>query len=142
MTGKRAAMLIGIGHFVDDRLTDLHSSINGVSELAAVLADPQIGDYEVTTMIDIGTHEVMAGVERFFGERGVDDLVLFYVSTHGLLDPRGRLYFATSDTRTDLLASTALSSQFLVELMDDCRARRQVVLIDSSFSGAFARGTR
>jgi hypothetical protein len=60
-----------------------------------------------------------------------------YMSCHGLVDVRGRLYFAATDTRKDRLAATGVESQWLLDQLEECRARRQVAILDCCFSGAF-----
>lgn len=56
-----------------------------------------------------------------------------------MLDARGRLYFAATDTEKDQLAATAVESTWLLDRLEECRARRQVLILDCCFSGAFAR---
>ena len=40
------------------------------------------------------------------------------------------------------LASTGIPSAWLLDQLDDCRARRQVLILDCCFSGAFAHGSK
>lgn len=47
-------------------------------------------------------------VARFCSQGGPRDLALIYLSCHGLLDDRGRLYYAATDTERALLAVTAI----------------------------------
>ena len=51
-------------------------------------------------------------------------------------------YFAVADTLKTQLASTGISSAWLLDQLDDCRARRQVLILDCCFSGAFAHGSK
>jgi uncharacterized caspase-like protein len=85
-------------------------------------------------------HLVNEEIEAFFAERVRDDLLLLYVSCHGVKDDNGRLYFASSNTKLRRLAATAVSSVFVGEQMDQCRSRKIVLLLDCCYSGAFARG--
>jgi uncharacterized caspase-like protein len=59
-------------------------------------------------------------------------------------DDRGRLYLATRTTRKtiqgELIRSTAVAANFIHDRMSESRSRRQVVILDSCFSGAFAEG--
>jgi streptogramin lyase len=64
------------------------------------------------------------------------------MSCHGVLDDRGRLYYATTDTDHALLAATAIPAAWLNEQLDDCRCRRQIVILDCCHSGAFAKGAK
>jgi WD40 repeat protein len=65
-------------------------------------------------------------------------MVVVYLSCHGVLDARGRLYFAATDTVKSRPSSTAVGSAWLLDLLEDCAARRQVVILDCCFSGSFA----
>jgi uncharacterized caspase-like protein len=70
--------------------------------------------------------------------RGVGDVVVVYLSCHGVLDRRNRLYFAAADTLKSQLSSTGIPSAWLLDRLEDCRARQQVLILDRCFSGAFA----
>jgi serine/threonine protein phosphatase PrpC len=110
--------------------------------LAQVLADPEIGGFTVTTVIDRPAHQVRLAIEDFLHGRGTQDLLLVYLSCHGQLDARRRLYFAASDTRLDRLGSTGVESAWVLDQLEHCRARRQVLILDCCFSGAFAGGAK
>ena len=43
-------------------------------------------------------------------------------------------------TRKNLLRATAVPASFVHEIMNDSRSKRQVVILDCCFSGAFAEG--
>ena len=47
-----------------------------------------------------------------------------------------------TDTLKERLASTGVEARWLLDQLDECRARRQVVILDCCFSGAFATGTK
>jgi hypothetical protein len=138
--GPRAALVVATSSYADAGLTRLESTARDAAEMAAVLADPGIGAFEVTALVDRGAQEVRLAVEDFLARRGRDDLVVVYLSCHGLLDARDRLYFAAADTQRDRLAATGVESRWLLNLLEECRAARQVVILDCCFSGAFARG--
>ena len=52
----------------------------------------------------------------------------------------GKLYFATSNTNRKLLDATAISANFVNRMMFKSRSRRQLLLLDCCYSGAFAKG--
>ena len=110
--------------------------------MAEVLADPRIGAFTVTRVIDQDERRVRRKIDVFLSSRGLADLVVVYLSCHGSLDRRGRLYFAAADTVKNQLGSTGILSAWLLDQLDDCRARRQVLILDCCFSGAFARGSK
>ena len=96
----------------------------------------------MTTVIDQSAHQVKLAIEDFLDGRGTGDLLLVYLSCHGLLDARRRLYFATTDTRKERLGSTGVEAAWVLDQLEHCRARRQVLILDSCFSGAFAHGAK
>jgi hypothetical protein len=59
-----------------------------------------------------------------------------------LVDVRRRLYFAAIDTLKNRLSATGIEAHWLLDQLEECRARRQVVVLDCCFSGAFARGLK
>ncbi|NUT48114.1 MAG: hypothetical protein HOV94_12505, partial [Saccharothrix sp.] len=57
----------------------------------------------------------------------------------GILDRRGRLYLATTDTEREWPASTSVEADWLRERLEDCPAD-QVLILDCCFGGAYAKG--
>jgi tetratricopeptide (TPR) repeat protein len=136
----RFALIIAVDHYSDNRLKELRAPSSDAESLAAVLADPDIGQFEVQSIINESAQRVREEVERFFKSREPDDLLLLYFACHGVKDPRGRLYMAMADTRLDLLASRGLAAQFVNEQLESCRSRRIVLMLDCCYSGAYAKG--
>lgn len=109
LPGARLALVVATGTYDDAGLSRLRAPARDAAELAQVLADPDIGGFTVTTVIDQPAQQVRLAVEDFLFDRGTGDLLLVYVSCHGLLDSHRRLYFAATDTRKDRLGSTGWS---------------------------------
>jgi hypothetical protein len=142
MADGRYALVVSSSRYSDPLLTELEAPGHDARSLGTVLAAPEIGDFEVTTLADEPASKVMQEIEAFFDGRRREDLVLLYFSGHGILDEGARLYFATSDTQVKRPRSTAVSADFVNELMRECRSRRQVLMLDCCNSGAFARGIK
>ncbi|QGF24071.1 caspase family protein [Raineyella fluvialis] len=140
--GARSALVVATTTYQDPQLGRLRAPATDAADLAAVLADPTIGGFQVTTVMDRPAQDVRVAVEDFLANRGPDELVVVYLSCHGVIDAHRRLYFAATDTVRTRLASTGVDSQWVNERMDDCRARRQVLVLDCCFSGAFARAAK
>src|SRR5256885_13778703 len=140
--GPRSALVVATATYADTSLRELRTPAHDATQLRELLADPHIGGFAVTSVIDGTAQQVRLAVEEFLLERGPEDLLLVYLSCHGLVDLRRRLYFAASDTVKNRLAATGVESQWLLDQLDDCRARRQVVILDCCFSGAFAGGNK
>jgi uncharacterized caspase-like protein len=141
-SGRRVALVIATGHYEDPTLAKLRAPGRDASDLAAVLGDAAVGGFEVETVLDAPAESLRRRVARFCTEIGPHDLALVYLSCHGVLDDRGRLYYATADTDRSLLSATALPSAWLNEQLEDCRSRRQILVLDCCHSGAFAKGAK
>jgi class 3 adenylate cyclase len=142
LEGRRAALVIATTSYQDPGLRQLRAPARDADGLAEVLGDPDIGAFTVTGVIDQDERQVRRAIDVFLSGRSVGDLVVVYLSCHGVLDRRGRLYFAAADTLKAQLASTGIPSVWLLDQLDDCRARRQVLILDCCFSGSFAHGSK
>jgi class 3 adenylate cyclase len=140
--GPRAALVIATTSYQDPEFRQLRAPAYDADDLAEVLGDPDIGAFTVTRLIDADERQLRREIDVFLAGRGVGDVVVVYLSCHGVLDRRGRLYFATTDTLKTQLASTGIPSAWLLDQLDDCRARRQVLILDCCFSGSFAHGSK
>jgi molecular chaperone DnaJ len=138
----RDALLIAVGAYSNPTLSKLRSPTKDAEALAAVLADSDIGRFRVSQAVDQPSYQIMQTIERFFTGRSRADTLLLHMSCHGIRDEEGALYFAASNTDRELIASTAVSSEFLKLQLRRCRARSIVVLLDCCFSGAFLSGIK
>ena len=134
--------MVAVSQYADSMLRQLRSPADDAAEFGQVLGSPDLGGFEVTSVLDERAYEVRLAVEDFLDGLGPDDLALVYLSCHGLVDARRRLYFAASDTLKDRLASTGVEARWLLDQLEECRARRQVVILDCCFSGAFATSAK
>jgi uncharacterized caspase-like protein len=134
---RRLALVVATASYRDAGLRQLRAPARDAADLGEVLADPALGGFEVTTALDRSAQQIRLAVEEFLADRRPDDLVVVYLSCHGLVDARRRLYFAAQDTMKNRLASTGVEAEWLLNQLEDCRARRQVVILDCCFSGAF-----
>jgi len=144
ITAGKKALLIGVSEYPEG-LNPLPSAIEDVEALRRVLQHPEIGGFDdVSTLINPDPTVMQEAIETLFSERSRDELVLLYFSGHGIKNYDGKLYLATSLTRKrlngELVKATAVPASFVHEAMRDSKAKRQVVIIESCFSGAFADG--
>jgi hypothetical protein len=135
-----AALIIASSEYEDVDLRQLRAPATDAERLADVLEEPAIGGFEVTTQLNQPSHVLNLAIEDFFADRGRDDLLLLYVSSHGVKDDDGRLYFAATNTRLRRLGATAVAAAFVNEQMTRSRSRRIVLLLDCCYSGAFPQG--
>jgi hypothetical protein len=140
MAGSKAALLVATAEYGDPAFRRLRTPGHDVEALTRVLADPTIGGMDVHALVNQPGQVVEEEIEGFFADRKPDDLLVLYLSCHGVKDQDGRLYFAAKDTRMQRLAASGISSTFVNEQMGNSRSRRVVLLLDCCYSGAFARG--
>src|SRR6266508_3147325 len=140
MDGNRIALIVASDSYTDPGLQRLRAPASDAQALAGVLRDPDIGGFEVRTLLNQPAHEVTLAVEEFFADRRPDDLLLLHFSCHGVKDEGGELYFATANTKLRRLGATAVAAEFVNRCMNRSRSRRVVLLLDCCYAGSFGRG--
>jgi hypothetical protein len=140
MAGTRSALIVASDEYGDPGLRRLRAPAKDAQALATVLRDPDIGGFEVRTLLNEPAHVVNLAVEEFFAERRPDDLLLVHFSCHGIKDEDGELYFAATNTVLRALGATAVAADFVNRRMTRSRSRRIVLLLDCCYAGAFERG--
>ena len=136
--------MIGVSEY-EPGLNPLPAAVKDIEALGRVLQDPEMGGFdEVKTLANPEPHAMQLAIETLFDSRAKDDLVLLFFSGHGIKDDAGRLYFASRSTRKNakenLIRSTAVPASFVHEIMNNSRAKRQAIILDCCFSGAFDLG--
>ena len=136
----KIALLIGVSEY-EPGLTPLPAATKDVEAMQQVLENPDIGGFdEVKVLVNPPRQEMEEAIEMLFDDRQRDDLLLLFFSGHGIKDEEGNLYFATRNTRKNLLQSTTVSAKDVHQVMKNSRSKREVVILDCCFSGAFAEG--
>ena len=138
--GQRLALIVASNQYTDRTFQQLVAPGHDAADLARVLEDPTIGNFEVKRLINRPDAEVRHEIEVFFKRCKRDDLLLLYFSCHGIKDDDGRLYFVTTNTEHGLYLSTAVPAIFVNDAMNASRSRWQVLILDCCYGGAFARG--
>jgi hypothetical protein len=136
-SGQRHALVIATAQYDDPGFQPLRSPVRDAVDFADVLADAEIGGFAVTRLVDQTEARIRRRIAAFLQERRADETVLIYLSCHGIQDSRGRLYFAATDTIKDAPQASAVKSADLIDEMDECRAGRQILILDCCFSGSF-----
>ena len=142
MAGSQKALLIATDIYSDPTFRRLRAPAADSAGLGAVLSDPAIGDYTVDALHNAGEPEATRAIEDFFASAGLEDLLLLYVSGHGVKDDDGRLHLAVADSRHDRLGATSVPAQFIRDQMRRSRARRIMLWLDCCYAGAFPGGMR
>ncbi|MEH2008221.1 caspase, EACC1-associated type [Nostoc sp.] len=140
----KLALLIGVSEY-EPGFTPLPAARKDVEAMEQVLRNPEIGGFDhVIPLINPQQHEMGVAIQTLFDGRHRDDLLLLFFSGHGIKDESGKLYFAARNTRKNLqgkiFEATAVAASSVYKFMSDSRSRREVVILDCCFSGAFAEG--
>ncbi|MEI2577429.1 caspase family protein, partial [Scytonema sp. PRP1] len=144
----KVALLIGVSEY-EPGLNSLPSAVMDVDAMQRVLQHSDMGEFapgDITVLKNPHRQTMEEAIEALFFNRQKDDLVLLYFSGHGIKDDSGRLYLATHQTRKnakgELVRTTAVAASLIHDVMENSRSRRQVIILDCCFSGAFAEGMR
>jgi WD40 repeat protein len=140
-TGKRSALIVAADAFEDSTLKPLRTPAADAKALERVLADAEIGGFEVDVLVNEPAAVVRERVEQFFQDRVPEDLLLLHFACHGIKDEWNELYFAMPDTDARKLQSTAVSEEIVRTLMHRSGAKGKILLLDCCYSG-LATGAR
>ena len=138
--GRKLALLIATYTYEDEGLRQLTAPGHDAQALRDVLRDPDIAGFDVTILEDRSRYEVGLALGEFFRGRRHDDLTLLYFTGHGIKDEEGQLHLAMTDARRDNLDFTTLRADEIDRAMTRCMSRRQVLILDCCYSGAFPAG--
>ncbi|MBW4522325.1 MAG: GUN4 domain-containing protein [Scytolyngbya sp. HA4215-MV1] len=140
----KIALLIGVSEY-GEGLAGLPGTQEDLQRMQRVLQDPQVGGFDAVDVLPNPDRTGMEmAIEQLFSEnRTPDDLILLYFSGHGVRDDHGTLYLATRITAKTpqgrIRTSTAVPATALQGYMSQSKSKRQVLILDCCFSGAFAQ---
>ena len=137
---KKVALLIGVSDY-GEGIPSLSAPLNDVKAMKGVLENREMGGFEKVKILENPNLEnTRIAVEQIFKGCGKEDLVLLYFSGHGITDDYNRLYLTTKGTSKDYYKSTSVPASFVQDISQECYAKRQVIILDCCYSGAFAEG--
>jgi EAL domain-containing protein (putative c-di-GMP-specific phosphodiesterase class I) len=139
----KVALLIGVSKY-EFGLNSLPAAVKDVEAMQRVLQHPEMGGFdEIKTLTDSDAHAMQVEIETFFSGRKKEDLLLLYFSGHGIKDDNGKLHLASSTTKknnnNELITATAVCANFIHDKMNNSRSKRQIIILDCCFSGAFGQ---
>lgn len=137
----KVALLIAVSEY-GPGLAALPEAVKDAEAMQRVLKDPDMGGFDtVRTLANPDRQAMQDEIEALFSRATKDDLVLLSISGHGIKDDAGQLYFATRMTRKNekgnLVRSSAVPGDLVHNIMNKSLARRQAIILDCCFSGAF-----
>ena len=137
---KKIALLIGVSEY-GAGIPPLLSALNDVEAMERVLQNPNLGNFaQVERLLNPDSVAMRIAIQKLFKNAGKEDLLLFYFSGHGITNDDDHLYLATRNTAKDNFEATAVDANFIQTQSKSCYSKRQVLILDACYSGAFASG--
>jgi len=134
------ALLIGVSEY-GEGIPSLSAPLYDVTEMERVLKKPEMGGFdEVKTLINPDLVAMQKSIQQIFQDTVKDDLVLLFFSGHGVTDDENKLYLTTKATSKNYYQATSVSASFVQDISKNSRAKRQIIVLDCCYSGAFAQG--
>jgi hypothetical protein len=138
----KIALLIGVSEY-GEGISPLSAALNDVEAMERVLQNPNLGGFEqVERLLNPDAIAMRKAIQKLFRQAAKDDLVLLFFSGHGILNDEDHLYLTTRNTAKDDFEATAVDARFIQGQSNNCYAKRQVLILDACYSGAYAQGWR
>jgi uncharacterized caspase-like protein len=138
----RKALLIGTETY-QDGFKSLKSAPHDVEALADLLRHPEVGGFEpenVQVLLDLESADLATQIETWYLQHSKDDFALLFIAGHGVKDADRKLHFAATNTQKvgeSLITTTAIPASNLSSWMQKSKSKRQIVILNCCFSGAF-----
>ncbi|WP_016949587.1 caspase domain-containing protein [Anabaena sp. PCC 7108] len=137
---KKIALLIGVSEYGAD-IPPLSSALNDVAAMERVLQNPNLGNFtQVERLLNPDTVVMRMAIQKLFRNASQEDLLLLFFSGHGITNDDNHLYLATRNTSKEDFEATAVDANFIQTQSNYCYSKRQVLILDACYSGAFANG--
>ncbi|MFN5240601.1 MAG: caspase, EACC1-associated type [Aphanizomenon sp.] len=137
---KKTALLIGVSEY-GENIPPLSSPLHDVEAMERVLKNPNLGNFtEVEKLLNPNSEAMKIAILNLFKNAEKGDLLLFFFSGHGMINDDNHLYLATCNTAKDNFEATAVDGNFIQAQSRNCYSKRQVLILDACYSGAFANG--
>jgi WD40 repeat protein len=127
-SGVRRALVVAVREHVDPALESLFRRGDEAEDLAGVLRNAAVGNFDVDVLISPTADEMRRAIDSFGREPG--GLQLLYLACLAVRDDSGSIFFAMSDTRADRLNSTALADLGIKAWLQGSAADDAVVVLD------------
>lgn len=133
-------VLLGASHFADASISPLSYPAKDLEDIEKLFTQisPENSNREVVVhhfVDEAFTRANFGKLKKVLENTKVNDQVIIFFATHGLLDANLEYYLSTYDTRSDSPSNTALSFTEVEDLLDAITARNKVVFIDACHAG-------
>jgi hypothetical protein len=135
---RKKLLILACGDY-SKPLARLSSAVPDAKRLGALLARRNIGNFSVSEIFNPNLIGAQVAIHDMLSGALGTDLLVLYLSGHGVKDAYGRFYLALPQSDLGRLPATALSGRFIREQMADTPARKLLIILDACYAGAFGR---
>ncbi|MCE3225830.1 MAG: repeat protein [Bacteroidetes bacterium] len=127
---------LGVSRFKDSK-HDLKFPVKDSKDFIGMMkSGTQFGKTEVVFIQDsVATKEKIVEASKVLEKAKIDDQVIVYISSHGLLDDKLDYFIATHDVNFEQPAERGLPYDEIENMLNKVAARNRLVLIDACHSG-------
>ena len=134
-------LAVGIAKYVDAKYNLKYSAKDMNDFVNMMLVSGNYNKVLVKKIQDsAATKENIISQGKIFADAKVDDHVIIYFSCHGLLDDKLDYYLATTDVTFESPAAKGMPYDEIEKMLDNCKSRNRLVLIDACHSGEVDKG--
>lgn len=131
---KRYALLLANPEYREGKFAHLPLPGEGSDVLAAWLRNPDGGGFQSVEVVTGSTmSQTVLAIERFFGNKNPEDLLLVWFGGHAIVDSQGDAYLCLRDSDRLRLKSTAIMAGVLAMHMDASAALDKLLVLDCRF---------
>ncbi|MEA3207972.1 MAG: hypothetical protein QOE70_1029 [Chthoniobacter sp.] len=131
-------LAVGINQYLGDirPLTLAKKDALDIARVFTENAGRTFAEVKTMPLLDhLATRRGILDARSFFAEAGVEDQVVIFMSAHGVLDAESEYRFCSADTDLARLPETTLTFREIESLLDGCRARKRIILLDTCHAG-------
>ncbi len=145
---NRFALVAGVARYQNPKINQLKYTTNDASAFYNYILSPQGGAFPKQNIFyyeneNATRTNIVNALNHIKAKAGEDDLVILYLSSHGTPpDKFGGVHVVTYDTQVEprhMVWSTSLSNDIMKDFIQNLRAKRLVVIMDTCYSnGAYS----
>lgn len=144
---RRLALVVGIDRYADPAISDLVSAASDARAFGDLLRRSDVGGFDrVETLAgdDVSREQVLRALRTLADGLRPDDLLLLYVSGHGIAavgpDGAAERFLLTSDSELARPAETGIELDALRAWFGRLGAQRRALIVDACFNGGGRSG--
>ncbi|NQT16756.1 MAG: caspase family protein [Planctomycetes bacterium] len=135
----RWAVIVAIQNYDDRSLSPLDYPIADAKLLEKTLVQRyRVPPEQVLMLLDVSQVRIEQGIPNFLEKVQPEDELIVYVGGHAYRDDDGKIHLAPKNFNLTRITTSGLGLQWLVDRLEECPARRKLLLLDTSNAGTGA----